>query len=131
MITMNILDIEVLNIFYLLVLGHFVADFALQSEVMRKGKNRNRKPDYIPAGQVPTVVWPYWLSSHAGIHAIPVYLITGSFSLSVLEFVIHWVTDFFKCENKLTVHQDQFIHFASKLLIAHLYILVPSFAFVI
>ena len=126
---MDILDIEVIQVFYLLVLGHFVADFALQSEVMSKGKNR--KPDYIPAGQTPTAVWPYWLSSHAGIHALAVYLVTSSFSLSVLEFVIHWVTDFFKCENKLSVHQDQFIHIFAKFLIAHLYVLVPSFAFVI
>ena len=128
---MSTYNLAIINAFFLLVLAHFVADFALQSEVMSKGKNRNRKPDYIPAGQVPTAVWPYWLTAHAGIHGLGVFLVTGSTSLSVLEIVIHWITDFLKCDNKLTVHQDQLIHFSSKLLIAHLYILVPSFTFVI
>jgi len=29
---------------------HALADFVLQSDTMAKGKNRNRKPDYIPEG---------------------------------------------------------------------------------
>ena len=40
-----------------LLVGHAIGDFALQTAAMAKGKNRNRKPDYIPEGQKPVRVW--------------------------------------------------------------------------
>lgn len=102
-------------ILFKLVLGHFVADFALQSDSMGKGKNRNRKPDNIPPGQTPMTVWPYWLSAHAGVHATAVYIVTGLWYLALAEIVCHAAIDFLKCDNKLTVHQDQFLHHVCKL----------------
>jgi hypothetical protein len=111
-----------IQLFYMLLLGHCLADFAFQSEVMGKGKNRNRVPENVPPGQVVTAVWPYWLSAHAGIHAAMVLLITQSFWLSLFQFVSHWSIDFLKCDNKLTVHQDQFLHVATLLAISLLYV---------
>jgi hypothetical protein len=108
--------------FYMLFLGHCIADFALQSEAMCKGKNRNRKPENVPPGQIPTAVWPYWLTAHAGIHAAMVLLITQSFWLSLLEFVSHWIVDFLKCDNELTVHQDQFLHITFLFIIAMIFV---------
>jgi capsular polysaccharide biosynthesis protein len=105
-------------LFYQLVLGHFVADFALQSEAMARGKNRNRKPENVPPGQQVMPVWPYWLSAHAGIHATAVYVVTHVWWLSLAELVLHASIDFMKCENKLTIHQDQALHYVCKALYA-------------
>lgn len=107
-----------LHVFYLLFLAHCVADFALQSREMGAGKNRNRKPENIPEGQVPTIVWPYWLTAHAGIHGMAVYLVTGSAFASLFELIAHWIIDFNKCDNRLTVHQDQALHILCKIFIA-------------
>lgn len=109
-------------ILYLLLLGHAFADFSLQSSEMGKGKNRNRVPENIPPGQVPTAVWPYWLTAHAGVHATFVIIVTGNIFLSMGELAAHWIIDFLKCENELTVHQDQALHIGCKVIWAALLI---------
>jgi len=105
------------TLFFLLV-GHAVADFALQSDAMAKGKNRNRKIDLtkIPPEQKVMTVWPYWLTSHALIHGGVVALITGIWWLGLLEAGIHWCIDFAKCENWTGIHTDQGLHIACKFL---------------
>jgi len=101
-------------LFWLLV-GHAVADFALQSDVMAKGKNKNNK--VVPSkGQKYIPCWPYWLSAHALIHAGAVVLATQCLWLGIAEFMVHWVVDFLKCENKYGPHFDQGCHIVSKLL---------------
>ncbi len=107
-----------LELLLVLIAGHGLADFALQPSEMGKGKNRNRKVDLasIPPGQTPATVWPYWLTAHAAVHALVVYLFTGSILLACLEWAAHWIIDFFKCENVLSVHQDQALHIACKVL---------------
>ena len=102
--------------FFLLLCGHALTDFALQSEVMAKGKNRHKRPEYIPDGQKYMPCWFYWLSAHALISGGAVYLITGQLHWGLVETVIHWIADFIKCENKTNPHQDQFLHIASKAL---------------
>jgi hypothetical protein len=105
-------------LFIKLLMGHALADFALQSDAMAKGKNRNRKPDLalIPPGQSYVPCWPYWLTAHALIHGMTVWLITGSIGLGIAETVCHWLIDFFKCENQLTVHEDQGLHVLCKVI---------------
>jgi hypothetical protein len=105
-------------LFIKLMMGHALADFALQSDAMAKGKNRNRviDPSSIPVGQKMQVSWFYWLTSHALIHGMLVWLITGSISLGVLESVCHWLIDFGKCDNKYGIHMDQFLHALCKLM---------------
>lgn len=103
-----------LELLLALLMAHCLADFALQSPEMGKGKNRNRPIENVPPGQVVTAVWPYWLTAHAGVHGLFVYLVTGSILVGCLEWVAHWVIDFCKCENLLTVHQDQALHAACK-----------------
>jgi hypothetical protein len=93
-----------------LLCGHALADFALQTDAMAKGKNRNLKPDYMPKGQKLTPCWPYWLSAHALIHAGTVYVITGVVWAAIFELVSHWLIDFAKCENLTDPHKDQFCH---------------------
>jgi hypothetical protein len=113
---------NILLLFVKLLMGHALADFALQSDSMARGKNRNRKPDMsvVPPGQTFTPTWPYWLTAHALIHGMVVWLITGNIYLGMGETVGHWTIDFMKCENMLTVHEDQGFHIMQKLVWAML-----------
>jgi len=100
---------------FLLMVGHAVSDFALQSESMARGKNRNRKTEPPPGAKYqPT--WHYWLTAHALVHGGAVAIVTGSLGLGIAETVVHWVTDFGKCENWYGIHTDQGIHVGSKVM---------------
>lgn len=99
-----------------LLIGHAFADFVFQSGDMAKGKNRNRPPVGIPPGQKRQTIWPYWLTSHAAIHATAVYFVTGSVLLASAEFFAHWMIDFGKCENWYGIHADQSLHFCCKVM---------------
>ena len=101
-----------------LLVGHALADFALQSDWIAKNKNRNVSPSYVPAGQKITPTWFYVLSGHALVHGGVVYLITGSLIFGLVETVLHWMVDFLKCENKISPHLDQFLHIYSKFIYA-------------
>jgi hypothetical protein len=104
-----------IELFFKLLVAHALADFSLQGDAMAKGKNRNRKPDYIPDGQKLIPCWPYWLSAHAFIHGGAVYIVTGSLLLGSIETVAHWAIDFAKCENWTNPHQDQILHIVCRI----------------
>jgi len=112
------------QILWQLLVGHALADFALQHDPMARGKNRHTPIDSarIPPGQKIQRVWPYWLTSHAIIHGGVVFYITGDYWLSGAETVSHWVIDCLKCENKTTIHIDQALHIACKILWAWIYV---------
>jgi len=101
-----------LELFTYLIMGHALADFALQSEAMATGKNFKRPIDLskIPPGQTPMVVWPYWMASHCLIHGGIVALITGSITLGIVEAAAHWWIDCTKCMNITGIHADQALH---------------------
>ncbi len=92
----------------LLFAGHALCDYPLQGDFLAKGKNRK-----IP---LPGVPWYQCLFAHALIHAGTVYLITRSVTFASLEFVVHFWTDYAKCDGKLTFNQDQAIHYGFKVL---------------
>lgn len=109
----------------LLLAGHALCDYPLQGDFLAKGKNR-WKP-------IPGVPWYHCMVAHCLIHAGMVYLITNIPLLAVLEFVIHFVTDYAKCAgwfgqqtfgteviNPKAFNIDQAIHFACKVLWATL-----------
>jgi hypothetical protein len=102
-----------LETFILLLMGHALADFALQSDAMAKGKNRHHKTTP-PPGAVYQATWFYWLPAHALIHGGVVYIITGSIWLGVAETMVHGLVDFAKCENWTGIHRDQTAHILSK-----------------
>lgn len=102
-----------MKIFVLLLMGHALADFALQSDSMAKGKNRHRKTEP-PPGAVYQPSWAYWLSAHSLIHGLVVYVITGRIGLGIAETVAHWLIDFGKCDNLYGIHTDQAAHIACK-----------------
>ncbi len=103
-------------LFIKLLMGHALADFSFQSDSMAKGKNRNRKPDMsvVPSGQQYQPTWFYWLSAHALIHGMAVWLITGSIYMGCAESVCHLVIDFGKCESWYGIHVDQSAHILCK-----------------
>jgi hypothetical protein len=110
---------------FLLLCGHALADFALQSDWIAKNKSRHAG---VPAGYDPKrhgqlqTIWPYVLSAHAFIHGAFVYLATGSVVLGFVEVLAHWLIDFGKCEQKYGIHTDQGLHLLCKLLYATRYL---------
>lgn len=99
----------------LLLVGHALCDFGLQSEWIAKYKNpANRSP--APPGQTQETIWPYVLGAHAMMHGGAVALVTQRWELGTAEFVVHFLTDYLKCKNVIGLHADQAIHLFSKFL---------------
>ena len=95
----------------LLLAGHALCDYPLQGEFLALGKNRHTKLGAMEGG----TMWLHLLTAHAAIHGGMVALVTGRPDLAVAEFVIHWLTDWAKCEGKISLHTDQAIHVACKI----------------
>ena len=93
------------ELFLLLVFGHFLADYAFQSEFMALGKNRYN-PNHAP--------WYHVMGAHCVIHGGIVGIVTGYWVLGVFEFILHWIIDDHKCANRLTYTQDQALHLGCK-----------------
>ncbi len=112
------MGVGLIQIWFLLVLGHFVADYPLQSDFIAKGKNRFRPvdPSTIPPGQKPMTIWPWVLTAHAATHAAAVFIVTGSAILALAELISHWLIDYGKCANRYGIHADQVAHIACKFL---------------
>ena len=113
---------------WLFFCGHSLADTALQSDSMAKGKRRSTpiNMDKVPAGQKPLKLWYMWITHHALIQGLIVTLaiVIASFVdkwmiyfwwLGVVEFVLHWVIDFFKSEGAFCPRVDQSLHLLCKL----------------
>jgi len=91
----------------LLLMAHFIGDFALQSDRMATEKS--------PGADV-TLHWSWWLTAHAGCHGFLVAWITGIPWLGVCEWAAHWLIDYLKCQNRFTFRQDQLLHLTCKLI---------------
>lgn len=103
-----------LELLFGLLVGHAIADFALQTPTMAKFKNWNTPPEP-PPGQKMVPCWPYWLGSHALIHGGAVYVVTGIWWLGLIETVLHAFIDAYKCAGWYGPHTDQALHVACKL----------------
>lgn len=95
-----------LELWYLLLFGHFLADYPLQGDFLSKAKNF-RQP-------IPGVDWYHCMLAHCGIHAGFVALITGSWLLAVAELIAHFVIDCLKCVGKISYATDQLLHYGCK-----------------
>ena len=104
-----------MELFFKLLIGHALADFALQTEAIALGKNRHLPAYGIPTGEKHFTVWPYFLTAHALIHAGTVWLITRNPWFAGAELVLHWLIDFSKCENWINPHHDQTLHVMCKI----------------
>jgi uncharacterized protein DUF3307 len=96
-----------LEIFFLLVLVHFVADYPLQTDFVAVNKNRHLNKTPVP--------WVYVMTGHCATHALGVYLVTHSLFLASLELGAHWFIDWAKCEGRTNIHVDQALHILCKL----------------
>lgn len=94
----------------LLMFGHFLADYAFNSEFMVKGRDRT-KP-------LPNTPWYQVMFAHAALHGGFVGIITGSVWLGLAETAIHFVIDDAKCTKKFgeknAYNIDQYLHFQCK-----------------
>ena len=105
------------NLFVMLALGHFVADFALQSDRMANEKCPNSD------GVLP---WQWWLGSHGAIHGFMVALLSGQAWLGLLEWIVHVAIDRGKCGHAYGLRSDQALHVGSKLIWTLLCVLVAA-----
>jgi hypothetical protein len=100
------LSTHFVTLLFLLVLAHELADYPFQGDFLAQAKNRNT--------DIGKVFWPHALFAHGMIHAGFVLIITGSITLALAELVIHSLTDWFKCEGKISLNVDQTIHLLCK-----------------
>jgi len=91
--------------FLVLAMAHFVCDFVLQNDRMAVEKVK---------GHDITLNWRYWLTAHAAAHGFAVALITGLPSLGLLEWVSHFMIDYIKGKERISLFQDQGLHIACK-----------------
>ena len=107
--------VTALELFFLLVMGHALADFPLQGDFLSRGKNRNLAPPKLADGnEMPNRLWIYLMSAHALTHAFFVWMFTGSALLALVEFIVHWIIDAMKCEGRTSFEVDQWLHIISK-----------------
>ncbi|MFO8239023.1 MAG: DUF3307 domain-containing protein [Prochlorococcaceae cyanobacterium] len=91
----------------LLAMGHFLADFALQSDRMAVEKCPGK------GGVLP---WGWWLCAHAAVHGLVVAAITGLPLLGLAEWIVHAGIDLGKCRKLYGITGDQALHLGCKLL---------------
>lgn len=96
--------------------GHALADFAFQGDFLSQAKNRHADLArfFGENGQPPRGIWIHALNAHALIHAGAVWLISGSFFLAAVEFILHWIIDYAKCEGWTNFTFDQVCHLTCK-----------------
>lgn len=105
-----------LILFYQLLVCHALTDFGIQTNSIGLYKNRHHPvPDYLQSVLPP---WWIWMTAHTLIQSGMVYFVTGSLTLGLVEFVVHWITDNAKCDDKIGPITDQVIHVACMLIYA-------------
>jgi len=95
------------SLFLALLVSHALADFPLQGDYLARQKVRK---DATSKSE-----WLIALSAHSVIQAGGVWLLTGSLALGVVEFILHWLIDLAKGEDKFGVVVDQSLHLLCKL----------------
>ena len=86
------------DLFILLILGHFVADYPLQGDKMAVEK--------CPGKDV-TLNWRWWLSAHAGTHGFFVAMLTGIPLLGLAEMAWDCLSDLGHCRLGYKLIGDQ------------------------
>ena len=95
-----------LAVFLALAVCHALADFPLQGRYLADQKARHSADSHEE--------WLVALCAHSLIHAGGVWLVTGSLTLGVAEWILHTVIDLLKGERKFGLVTDQILHLACK-----------------
>lgn len=104
-----------------LIMGHMLGDYPLQGAFLASCKNRNTDSSiFFGSSTVPEGLWIHALTAHSLIQAGIVWIITGSLAVTMVELVIHWITDFVRCEEWISFNMDQAIHVGCKIVFAFL-----------
>lgn len=106
---------EFARLLFLLVAGHAIGDFALQTDWIAANKERPKNNGMNSECKRQTI-WPYVLAAHSLHHGLIVFLITQRLSLGIAETIVHGISDFAKGERYFGFQTDQWIHIGSKLL---------------
>lgn len=99
-----------MEVLFLLIVVHALADYPLQGDFLAAAKNR--------LAPIPGVPWWQALTAHAAIHSGGVYIVTGSLLFAGIELAAHWLIDNAKCSGRLTFNADQLLHVACKVVYA-------------
>ena len=104
-----------IKILFLLVATHALTDCALQSDKMGRLKYRKNHGDtsFLTSPQSP---WYFWLTAHALVNSLGVYVVTQSLVYALWEFYFHWLIDFVQCEGGFSKKSDQLTHLFTKVL---------------
>lgn len=107
----------IVNTFFLLIASHFFGDYVFQGDPMAQGKNHKKNTN----GYVP---WYIWLSAHASVHGTLVGFVLGGWQWGLVEYVMHWLIDYSKCDGAISFHRDQQLHLACKFLYFFIWVLL-------
>lgn len=102
-------------LFFLLLVGHALADYPLQGPFIGQFKNRHATRGDAFNGNA-FVPWWHLMTAHALIHGGFVAVLTHSLGLGLAEVVLHWLIDAAKCEGWTGINTDQALHIGCKLL---------------
>lgn len=105
-----------MEILFLMVGAHFLADYPLQGDFLSKAKNR--------ANPIKGVPWYQGMIAHASIHGLAVGLVTGVWWLGIMELIAHAAIDDAKCTGKICFNTDQILHIVCKFIWFGLFIMV-------
>lgn len=97
-----------ITMFAWLFIAHALFDYPLQGDWLAKAKNPTL--DVVQGESI----WFLALTSHASIQAGGVWIVTGAWQLASLEFVAHWIIDFFRCKGYFSYNLDQVLHVVCK-----------------
>ena len=104
---LNPFDLTAIQMFLLMMFGHFLADYPLQGDFLSKAKNK-----YNP---IPGVPWWQAMMGHSAIHGGFVGIVTGSWVFGLSEAWAHFWVDTGKCSGKYGYNEDQALHMLIKL----------------
>ena len=117
------------QILYWLLIGHALADYALQSDSMINRKNPKWVIQDVRIVRSPYGPWWWTMLAHSAINGAFVSLLTGNIAYGMVETVLHFLLDWAKCLGKINAMEDQAGHILSKVLIAGAYTFVQPAIF--
>jgi hypothetical protein len=100
-----------------MIVGHFLADYSLQTDFIAKGKSPNAQPQFVP--------WYFVMLAHAITHGAMVSIAAGigisrlhaifPVVLGIQETLLHFFIDVLKCVGCTSIHVDQALHILCKI----------------
>ncbi len=112
------------DILFFLLLGHYLGDFALQSDKMAQNKSRSKVSLSLHV-LIYVATLALFLAYGLNLHENSSFLSLSTLGVLVAVYVIHWIQDFIKSQkyndSKQAYYVDQAIHIIT-LFIIRIYI---------